>query len=194
MPRRRRGDPPAVHFKPSLSSLNLQRCLFYNALFSLFFAVIIGSCSVQKLLYYNKRVSISVVCIWAGIEPARLYYGISGNLRERVPELSTYLLISLFPQLPFVLYLAYVQPVQFPSDPILGSFMLVFLLLELMTGVYAVQVQITSQTAQFMRLCEDEGVDDDDDSGVGLGMALVSAGGDGGAYSSSEAAAHHRRM
>ena len=92
-PSRRRDAAPAVHFKPSLSSLNLQICLFYNMLFSIIFAVIVGSCSVNKLLYYNKRVSISVLCIWAAIEPARLYYGFSGNLRERVPELSTYLLI-----------------------------------------------------------------------------------------------------
>ena len=71
----------------------MQHQQFYNMLFSIFFAVIVGSCSVNKLLYYNKRVSISVLCIWAAIEPARLYYGFSGNLRERVPELSTYLLI-----------------------------------------------------------------------------------------------------
>jgi len=189
---RRRDAPPAVHFKPTLSSLSLQRCLFFNALFSLFFAVIIGSCSVQKLLYYNKRVSISTLCIWAAIEPARLYYGFSGNLRERVPELSTYLLISLFPQLPFILYLAYVQPVQFPSDPILGSFMLVFLLLELAIGVHAVFVQIKSQTAQFMRLCEDEGVDDDA-NGDGLALGVNGGGGVEMPYSAADAAAHHRR-
>lgn len=45
----------------------------------------------------------------------------------KVPELATYLLISVFPQTPLILYLAYVQPVKFPIDYILGSFMLVFL-------------------------------------------------------------------
>jgi hypothetical protein len=44
-----------------------------------------------------------------------------------VPELATYLLITFFPQLPFVLYLAYAQPVRFPVDPVLGTFMLIFL-------------------------------------------------------------------
>ena len=169
-------------------------------LFSLFFAIIVGSCSVNKLLYYNKRVSISVLCIWAAIEPARLYYGFSGNLRERVPELSTYLLISLFPQVPFVLYLAYVQPVQFPVDPILGSFMLVFLVFEVVLGVRAVHTQITSQTAQFMRLCEDEPHDDTDivvDRTSMNAPAVAALGATGAAdsapYSPSDAAAHHRR-
>ena len=37
-----------------------------------------------QLYYYNKKVSISVICLWAGIEPVRLYYGFSGNLKERV--------------------------------------------------------------------------------------------------------------
>jgi len=124
------------------------------------FAIIIGACAVEKLYYYNKKVSISVLVIWAVIEPFRLYYGFLGNLKERVPELATYLLISVFPQTPLILYLAYVQPVKFPIDYILGSFMLVFLLAQFGFGLRTVQSQIRTQTAQFMRLCEDE--DDDD--------------------------------
>ena len=38
-----------------------------------------------------------------------------------VSNLSIVLLFSLFPQVPLILYLAYVQPVQFPVDPILGT-------------------------------------------------------------------------
>lgn len=37
---------------------------------------------------------------------------------------------SLFPQVPLILYLAYVQPVQFPVDPILGSFICPSLLFD----------------------------------------------------------------
>ena len=119
---RRRDAAPAVHFKPSLSSLNLQICLFYNMLFSLFFAVIVGACSVNKLLYYNKRVSISVLCIWAAIEPARLYYGFSGNLRERVPELSTYLLIRYVHCLMLFSLSLLAQHLYPPSDHLLFPF------------------------------------------------------------------------
>ena len=52
------------------------------------------------------------------------------NINSQVPELATCLLISLFPQLPFILYLAYVQPVMFPVDTVLGTFMVIFLVRE----------------------------------------------------------------
>ena len=41
--------PPAVQQKPSLSSLNFQIALHYNALFSALFAIVIGACSIEKV-------------------------------------------------------------------------------------------------------------------------------------------------
>ena len=51
----------------------------------------------------------------------------SGNLREKVPEMLTYLLISFFPQLPLVFYMSFFQEISFPIDPIIGVIMLVLL-------------------------------------------------------------------
>ena len=147
---------PSIAHRPSLSNLRLQIALYFNVLYSLVFAVVIGACSVQKVLYFNKKVSVSVVAFWAAFEAVRLYYGVSGNLKERVPELSTYILMTIFPQIPFVLYLAYVQPVLFPVDPILGSFMLVFLTTQLLFGWQTVRVLIRSQTAHFLRVSEED--------------------------------------
>ena len=100
--------------------------------------------------------SVSVVVIWAAIEPIRLYYGFLGNLQESVPSLATYLLVTLFPQLPFVLYLAYIQPVIFPVDPIIGSMMVAILTLQFFIGLNSTRKIIRGQTVQFMRLCENE--------------------------------------
>jgi len=147
---------PAIAHRPSLSNLRLQIALYFNSLFSLLFAVVIGACSVQKVLYFNKRVSISVVVVWICFEPIRIFYGMSGNLKERVPELSTYILVTIFPQMPFIIYLAYVQPVLFPADPILGSFMLVFLCVQVVFGLQTVRMLIRSQTARFLRVCEED--------------------------------------
>mmetsp|Transcript_21944 Transcript_21944/g.30149 ORF Transcript_21944/g.30149 Transcript_21944/m.30149 type:complete len:152 (-) Transcript_21944:272-727(-) len=144
-----------IHYKPSLADLKLQILLYYNVIFSIMFAVLIGSCSVQKVQYYEKKVSISVLSIWAAIEPFRLYYGFSGNLKERVPDLAAYLLISVFPQLPFVIYLAFVQPVLFPIDPIMGSLMFIFLVVQVFIGLQTIQKMIRFQTVQFLRLCEE---------------------------------------
>lgn len=93
--------------------------------------------------------------VWCVFEVVRLYYGISGNMTEKVPELATFILLTIFPQMPFMIYFAYVQPVLFPVDPILGTFMLIALVIQIYFGFLTLVRQIRSQTSQFMRLCED---------------------------------------
>ncbi len=43
--------------------------------------------NITQIMYYNKRVSISVLVIWSCIEPVRLYYGFTGNLKEKVESM-----------------------------------------------------------------------------------------------------------
>eukprot|EP01032_Pedospumella_encystans_P024753 gene24753-27979_t len=145
-----------VKQRPSLSSLPFQVSLFYGALFSIIFAVLIGAAAVNKYQFYNKRVALSVIIIWCVIEPIRLVYGFMGNLRENVADLATFLLITIFPQTPFVLYFAYIQPVIFPVDPIVGTLMLLYLIYHFFAGLHLLRLIIRSQTAQFMRLCEND--------------------------------------
>ena len=113
-----------------------------------------GATCMSKVLYYNKKVAISSITVWVFFEAVRLYYGMSGNMNEKVPELSAYLLITIFPQIPFALYFAYIQPVLFPVDPILGTFMLLLLLFQIWAGLTTTRKLIRNQTAQFMRLCD----------------------------------------
>jgi len=40
----------------------------------------------MKVMYYNKKVSISTMSVWFVFEVVRLYYGITGNMNERVSE------------------------------------------------------------------------------------------------------------
>lgn len=65
--------------------------------------------------------------IFAFVEPFRIYFGFAGNLCEEVSSLATLVLLSIFPQSLCIGYLAYYQPIIFPADPLLGSFMLIFL-------------------------------------------------------------------
>ena len=152
--KRRNSAIKGTSHRQSLSSLPLQVTLHFNVLFSLLFLVVVGGCSVAKVLYYNKKVSISTMCVWAVFESVRLYYGVSGNMMEKVPELATYVLITIFPQMPFMIYFSYVQPVLFPVDPILGTFMLVALAVQVYVGLQSIRQQIRSQTSQFMRLVD----------------------------------------
>ena len=72
-----------VH-RASLSSLGLQVCLHFNMFFSICFAVLNGSTAVEKARAYHRYIPIVALCFWACIEPWRLYFGCSANLREKV--------------------------------------------------------------------------------------------------------------
>lgn len=76
--------PTGAMHKQSLSSLPLQMTLHFNVLFSLMFLTVVGACSLSKVMYYNKKVSISTMSVWLVFEAVRLYFGISGNMTERV--------------------------------------------------------------------------------------------------------------
>ena len=54
---------PSVSHKPSLSNLNLQVALYYNALFSVLFAIVIGACSIEKVRFTLKHTSLLSVTI-----------------------------------------------------------------------------------------------------------------------------------
>jgi hypothetical protein len=78
-------------------------------------------------LQLQRYALIPIVIFWVLVEGIRIRFGMSGNLREKVPDLLTYLLISVFPQLPLVLYLAFFQEICFPVDPVMGVIMLLVL-------------------------------------------------------------------
>ncbi len=66
--------------------------------------------------------------------------------------MATYLLMTLFPQSFLVIYLGFLQRVEYPIDHILGSFMSICLALQLILGAYSLRSLIKTQTSQFMRL------------------------------------------
>ena len=85
------------------------------------------------------------------IEIPRLYFGYIGNAKERVPKLASFLLVTLFPQLPMVCYLSFLQEHTFPFDAALGLIMLSFLACELFFGCYTIRNLMRRQTKEFYR-------------------------------------------
>ena len=79
-----------VLHKPSIASVTLQIGLYYNTLFSIIFAIVVGVLAIQKVTVYEfdtrlqKYLLISICIIWAVAEPLRLYCGFRGNLGEKV--------------------------------------------------------------------------------------------------------------
>lgn len=113
--------------KTSLANVPLQIMLYLNCSLSTLYAVVIGAVAVEKSMGYQRHVPIVGLFFWVVVEPIRLSLGFSGNLTEKVPSLATYLLMTIFPQLPLIVYLGFLQGVTFPIDNILGSFMLMCL-------------------------------------------------------------------
>jgi hypothetical protein len=150
----RREKTYGLTHSSSISNLTLQVTLHFNVLFSLMFTVLVSVCSYNKWFYYNKMVSFLSIAVWFLFEIVRLYYGVRGNMTESVSEMSAYILITIFPQIPFSLYIAYIQPIVYPSDAVLGTLMFLILLFQIYSGISTTRRLIRNQTAQFMRLCD----------------------------------------
>jgi hypothetical protein len=108
----------------------------------------------QYSLSLQKYILPPVFLIWSLGELIRYFYATNGNLREKVPDLLTFLLVSLFPQLPLMVYLSFFQEILFPIDILLGCLMLIGLSAQLWFGYGTLRVLIANQTAQFLRLCD----------------------------------------
>lgn len=92
--------------------------------------------------------------VWLLVEGVRLYLGHSGNLRERVPELAAFLLLTLFPQVIVVIFLSFVALNRLPIDLIIGIPQIVLLLLEVRESYRTVRRLMQKQTAEFFRACQ----------------------------------------
>ena len=157
----------AVEVLEVRASVTIAALIYYNALYSGFYFVILVTLASAKLRDFRFRSSMQelllmpAVVIWALCEIPRFYLGYVGNLSERVPAMSAFLLITVFPTLPCVAFFALGQEFTYPFDAAGGCVMLALLLSELALGYFALKRLITRQTAQFLRLCQAESSADD---------------------------------
>eukprot|EP00727_Mastigamoeba_balamuthi_P002928 m51a1_g12632 putative transmembrane protein 17 (245) ;mRNA; r:3128-3940 len=138
-----------------LASLPLQALLYYNAQYSLVWACAEAAVLARKLRGLGDVARIfHGVCyaLWVACEPFRLYMGLGGNLGERVPHLTAFGLVTLFPQVPvalFFLVTAFSSGSPLPMDAAINVIPLFFLVPELVFCVVAVRRFARSQTASF---------------------------------------------
>ena len=84
------------------------------------------------------EIRTAVLFLWLLAEPVRLWTGYSGNLRENVPILLVFWLLTFFVSTPVSIYFSFAQKDIKPYDKGINVTVLVLLLLELAGGVYAV--------------------------------------------------------
>ena len=93
-----------------------------------------------------------ITVIFIVVEIPRIYIGLRGILYSAIPSLSTFLLLTIFPQYFIVIYLGSYQEFIFPCDNALSGLMLSFLSLEVLLGVVTLRELIYWKKSNFMKL------------------------------------------
>jgi hypothetical protein len=91
--------------------------------------------------------------VWLLIEPIRLHAGFSGNLEERVSELSGLFIFSLFPQSVIAFYFIFLQTYTgngfaFPIEVALNVVYLLLIIPEIVFGYISARRVINHQVHQ----------------------------------------------
>jgi len=103
----------------------------------------------EALATHYKFVTITVYTIMFTVEGARLYLGYEGNLREKVPELAGFWILTLL-QAPLTVYLlANVNTIVLPLERAASIPLLSFLLAQLPLGFRALQLMVRAQAIKF---------------------------------------------
>lgn len=135
--------------------LPLAIIIHYNWYLSLIFALLSGYLAFEKhtsLFFCNsfqRSLLIPVYCIWLIAEITRLYVGQKGILRDKLPELAAYLMLSCFPQMFTVAYLGFLQEFTLPVDVTLGTIMITMIIMEVVLVWRWMRCIISRQTAMF---------------------------------------------
>eukprot|EP01138_Halocafeteria_seosinensis_P005621 gb/GECG01005745.1/.p1 GENE.gb/GECG01005745.1/~~gb/GECG01005745.1/.p1 ORF type:complete len:212 (+),score=10.52 gb/GECG01005745.1/:1-636(+) len=144
--------------QPSYSSFRLQQLLYFNILYSIAYMITIITSLVYKSNVFKDGptaamiVQPSLFSLWAIAEIARLRIGYSGNVKQRIPELSAFLMLTIFPTFPFMGVLTFLSiGWKLPIDRIPGWFQIAFYIVEILVATVAVRRLIRAQTAQFFR-------------------------------------------
>ncbi|KAG5178840.1 hypothetical protein JKP88DRAFT_153784, partial [Tribonema minus] len=144
------------------SSLPAQVLMYFNVMFSIIYFIMEGSLVIMKMSQYvfdsplQRIVCAPAFMIWALVEVFRLYFGYSGNIEEMVPQMTAFVLMTVFPQSLVVLYLTTFQEFVFPADAAMGGTMLALLAAETVAGAGAVRSIARKRTAQFHRMVQTE--------------------------------------
>nr|XP_056712786.1 transmembrane protein 17 [Euleptes europaea] len=136
-----------------VSSLPLQMSLFFNLCFFPFWwvsSVIMLQLKYPVLPDYYKFILVTIMIIISLIEIIRLYLGYMGNLQEKVPELAGFWLLSLFLQLPLILFLLFNEGLKIqPLERAVHIVFLVFLLFQVAAAFLTLKKMVNQLATRF---------------------------------------------
>ena len=135
--------------------LPLAILIHYNVYFSFIFAILMGRLVFEKsgefyfCNIFQRNLLVPIYCVWSLAEIPRLYVGMKGVLRDKVPDMAAFILLSFFPQFWIALFFAFLQEIILPFDSVLGIIMMLFILSEIVLAWRFLRCIIARQSALF---------------------------------------------
>lgn len=117
--------------------LPLAILIHHNFFFSFIYSFLIGALSFQKGGNFdstnslNSSLLLPLYWTWIVAEASRLYSGQRGVLLDKMPELTAFVLLSIFPQSFVVLYMGFLQESILVWDKWINVIMLAMLSMEI---------------------------------------------------------------
>ncbi|EGF80503.1 hypothetical protein BATDEDRAFT_88744 [Batrachochytrium dendrobatidis JAM81] len=114
---------------------------------------------------WSKFQGLFLLGAFVVIEPIRLWLGYSGNLKERVPDLSGCFVFSIFPQLLICLYFMLLQPIMgngvtMPFDYALNLVYILMIAAEIVYGYMAAKDIVQNHTMHIYMILGETTKDD----------------------------------
>ncbi|XP_016107426.1 transmembrane protein 17A isoform X1 [Sinocyclocheilus grahami] len=135
------------------SHLPLQMLLYFNIFYFPFWwisEVLMLHLKFSYLPAYYQCLLVTGMVLISIFEVLRVYLGYVGNLKEKVPELAGFWLISFLFQLPIILFfITDEDTIILPLERAVHSLYLAFLLGELLASFLALRVMTRKLTQQF---------------------------------------------
>ena len=149
----------------SSSSQALQTLIYFNIFLSLIFLVIESIAISHKinnyeLDFFDRTLGPLTFAVWSVTETFRLYYGYSGNIREILPTYLVFLVFSVFPQLPCLIFIMQFQSLRLPVENVLGYVVFSFTIIELLLSYQATKYLLQKQVSDYITLIDPQDEED----------------------------------
>ena len=125
-----------------------------NVYFSFIFAILMGRLVFEKYgeFYFcnifQRNLLVPIYCVWLLAEIPRLYVGMKGVLRDKLPNMAAFVLLSFYLSW-IALYFTFLQEIILPFDSVLGITMMLFILSEIVLAWRFLRCIIARNSALF---------------------------------------------
>jgi len=152
LPERKQNLPFFSASREIESSLVLQMLLYFNVYYSFIWFITQLTVFIWKVKLNQESPNFTAVAfaVWALAEPFRLGLGYSGNLKEKVPHLTAFFLLTVLPQTAILIYMVASHRNTIPFEYAASFIMIIFFLLpQIIEGYRITRKIIRLQTQRF---------------------------------------------